>query len=132
MASRIKAIGAYAPHLVLGDTVQKQELVRYIAHSTGLSEGQIDIVIKELRDAIIFYNLSGRGVKIDGLGTYLPKIDTNGVIGIQHRADAHIKHEVNGAGRYLGKIANRENIGKTPQEIVTIWNTHHPEDPVAS
>ncbi len=29
-----------------------------------------------------------------------------------------------------GRIINRENIGKTSQELVQIWNEEHSEDPI--
>ena len=29
-----------------------------------------------------------------------------------------------------GRIINRENIGKTSQELVQLWNEEHPEDPI--
>lgn len=95
MASRIKAIGALRPRIDLGKTVQKAELTRYLAARTNLSEGQIDHVIEEMRDAIIFFNQSGRGVKVEGLGTYLPKINLNGRFSIEHRPDMDIKNALN-------------------------------------
>ena len=130
MASKIKAIGALRPRVELGETVQKDELVRYIARVTNLSEGQIDLVIKEIRDAIIFFNLSGRGIKIDGLGTFAPKMDLNGRLSTQYTADIRIKKEINSPGAFLGKIANRDNIGKTGDDLVAQWNLANPGDPV--
>jgi len=56
--------------------MQKNELVRYISSRSGLNEGAIDHVIKELRDAIAFFNLAARPVNIEGLGMYFPTIDT--------------------------------------------------------
>jgi len=75
MANRLSTIGAYRPRLELGNTVQKVELARYLADRTGLNEGSVDLVINELRDAIVFFNRAGRSVKIEGLGTYTPGID---------------------------------------------------------
>ncbi|HNB51031.1 MAG TPA: hypothetical protein PK530_03765 [Anaerolineales bacterium] len=48
-----------------------------------------------MRDAIIFFNQAGRGVKVEGLGMYLPKIDLNGRFSIKHRPDMDIKNALN-------------------------------------
>ena len=33
-------------------------------------------------------------------------------------------------GVFSGRIVNRENIGKTSEELVTMWNAEYPEDQV--
>ncbi len=132
MASKIKAINAYCPRLELGKTAQLDELVRYLAGRTGLNEGEIRMVMIELRDAIVFFNRTGRSVKLEGLGTYAPKIDLDGVFGVSHRLDNRIKNELNAPGVFSGTIVNRENMGKTSAELVALWNEEHPEDPVSS
>jgi hypothetical protein len=33
-------------------------------------------------------------------------------------------------GRFFSEILNRRNIGKTPDELVELWNVEHPDDPV--
>jgi len=37
---------------------------------------------------------------------------------------------LNVPGIFTGKVINRENIGKTREELVTKWNEAYPEDPV--
>ena len=131
MANKIMAINAYRPRVEAGNTVQKQELVRQLARATGLNEGSADLVIKELRDIIIENLRAGRGVKAEGLGTWLPNIDTTGVFDVQYRMDSFLKNALNVQGIFSGDILNRENIGKTSAELVAKWNEEHPEDPVA-
>ena len=130
MANRLSAIGAYRPRIELGNTVQKTELARYLADRTGLNEGSIELVIKELRDAIIFFNRAGRAVKIEGLGTYTPGIDLKGTFDVQYRADTDLKNGLNAHSTFSGNIRNRENIGKTTDDIIALWNGAHPDDPV--
>ncbi len=132
MAARVKAINACRPKIVLGKTVQKDELVRYLAGRTGLNEGAVDYVLRELRDAVIFYGQSGRGVKIEGLGTYLPNIDLDGAVDIDYRQSPALKNGLNTPGAFTGQIENKANIGKTADELVALWNATHPEDPVVS
>ena len=113
MASKIKAIGAYRPRIEQGNTVQKPELIRALSRATGLVEGSVDQVIKELRDQIIEFNRSGRAVKVEGLGTWTPSIALDGTLDIQYRADAAFSYGLNIPGIFTGTILNRENIGKT-------------------
>ncbi len=131
MASRIAAINAYRPRVEAGNTVQKQELVRQLARATGLNEGTADLVIKELRDIIIENLRAGRGVKVEGLGTWLPNIDLAGVFDVQYRMDSFLKSALNIIGIFTGNIINRENIGKTADDLVSMWDNDHPQDPVS-
>jgi len=130
MASRIKAIGAYRPRVEQGNTVQRPELIRALSRATGLVEGSVDQVIKELRDQIIEFNRAGRGVKVDGLGTYAPNISLDGTLDLQYRADTAFGNGLNIPGIFTGTIINREHVGRTSDELVARWNAQHPEDPV--
>jgi hypothetical protein len=130
MTHRIKAINAYRPRLELGNTVQKAELVRSVSRSTGIAEGTLDHSIKELRDQIIAYCRAGRGVKMEGLGTWTPAINLDGSLDIQYRADPAINYALNMPGTFTGTIINREFMGSTSDELVAKWNTEHADDPV--
>ena len=131
MANLITAVNAYRPKLILGNTVKMKELVEYIAGRTGLNKGDISMVLSELSETVIFFNKSGKGVKLDGLGTYLPSIDTQGDLSISHRVDNEIKNAINQKGAYIGDIQNKENIGKSNEEYIKMWNKDHPADLVS-
>jgi len=130
MANLITAVNAYRPKLILGNSVKMKELVEYISGRTGLNKGDLLIALAELSGAVIFFNKRGQGVKLDGLGTYLPSIDTQGTLSISHRLDSEIKNAINQTGAYIGEIEKRENIGKTNEQFVEMWNKDHPDDPV--
>ena len=131
MANRIMAINTYRPRINLRPTVKLPALVGYISSRTGLSEGEVRIVLEELSDAITFFNRQGQGVKLVKLGTYLPKIALDGKFGVSHRLDAAIRNDLNAPGSFSGEIVNRQNIGKTADDLVAQWDAEHPEDPVA-
>ena len=131
MASRIKAINAYRPKVKLGRTAGTDELVEFIARSTGLNESGVRQVLLELRDAAIFFNKQGRAIKLEGLGTYTPSIDLSGKMKVGHRADTALNKGLNAPGAFLGEILNRENIGKTGDEPAAMWDADNPGDPVA-
>ena len=130
MAHRIKAINAYRPRIEQGNTVQKPELIRAVSRATGIVEGTLDQSIKELRDQIIEYCRAGRAVKVEGLGTWTPNIALDGSLSILYRPDAAFNYGLNMPGTFSGTILNRANIGKTSDELVTMWNTENPEDQV--
>ncbi|MBI3174891.1 MAG: hypothetical protein HYZ25_14290 [Chloroflexi bacterium] len=129
-APRIQAINAYRPRIEQGNTVQKPELIRALSRATGLVEGSIDQATKELRDHIIEFNRAGRAVKVDGLGTFSPNIDLDGTLSISFRPDPALNFGINMPGTFTGTILNRENIGKTSDDLVAQWNQEHPENPI--
>ena len=130
MAPRIKAVNAFRPRIEQGNTVQKPELIRAVSRATGIVEGTLDQSIKELRDQIIEFNRAGRAVKVDGLGTFSPSIDLEGNLSISFRPDPAFANGLNVPGIFTGTVINRENIGKTSEELVIKWNEAFPEDPV--
>jgi hypothetical protein len=69
-------------------------------------------------------------VKVEGLGTYTPTIKLDGTLGVGHRADIAIKRALNVPGEFDGDIENRENVGKTSDDLIAMWNEDHPDDPV--
>ena len=130
IAHRIQATNAYRARTEQGCTVQKPELVRALSRATGLVEGSIAQSIKELRDQIIEFNRTGRAVKVDGLGTFSPSIDLNGNLSISYPPDSALNNGLNFPGVFTGTILNRENIGKTSEELIALWNENFPGDQV--
>lgn len=118
------------PDIKLGKRAELNDLVEFIARSTGLNESTIRQVLIELRDTVVFFNLRGQPVQLEGLGTYTPTIDLEGAINVGHRADTYIKGHLNAAGAFKGDIMRREYIGKSGDDLVAIWNADHPDDPV--
>jgi len=79
---------------------------------------------------VAFFNLGGRAVKLEGLGTYSPKVGLDGVFDVAHRLDKALKNRLNAPGDFRGEIGNRDMIGKTADELVARWNEEHSDDPV--
>lgn len=128
MAHRIKAINAYRLRIEQGNTIQKPELIRAVSRATGIVEGTLDHNIKELRDHLIEYCRAGRAVKVEGLGTWTPTVSLDGTFDIQYRPDPAFSYGLNIPGIFTGTLVNREHIGKTGEDLVTLWNTDNPTD----
>jgi hypothetical protein len=131
MAHKIQAINTYRPRIEQGNTVQKAELIRGLSHATSLVEGSVSLTMTELKFRIVEYCRSGRAVKVDGLGTWTPSIGLDGKVSIQYRPDLAFDYELNQPGVFTGTVINRENIGKTSDELVAMWNAANPEDLVS-
>lgn len=129
MASRIQALNHYRPQIEYGETAGWREVAELLEARTTLSKTDIIATLTGLQDAVLYFNLQGRGVKLEGLGTYLPNINYQGEIDTAHRLDRRLKRQLNN-GSFSGKIQNKRNIGKTVEEVVAMWNAEHPDDPV--
>ncbi len=132
MAHRIQVISISRPRVEQGNTVQKPELIRSMARATGLVEASLDYTLTELRDKIIEFCRTGRSIKVAGLGTWSPNIGLDGRFDLQYRADAALVNGLNVPDTFTGTIRNRQNIGKTADELVAQWNKDHPEDVVSA
>lgn len=131
MASRIKAIQAYRPRIKLERTTKTKRLAAHVAKNSTFSKGEVVYMLGMLSEAIVHFNRDGRGVKLEGLGTYLPNMRLDGTLDVQHRLDWELRRELNRPDRkFSGTILNHRNIGKTPDELVAQWNADHPDDPV--
>ena len=129
MASRISALNHYRTQIEYGETAGWREVAKFLEERSTLSKTDIIAALTGLQDAVLHFNLQGRGVKLEGLGTYLPNINYQGEIDAAHRLDRRLKRGLN-TGSFSGKIRNKKNIGKTVEEVVAMWNAEHPEDPV--
>lgn len=130
MAPKIKAVNAYRPRIEQGNTVRKPEFLRAVSRATSLVEGSVDLVVKEMRDQIIMFCNAGRAVKVEGLGTFSPNIDLTGNFSISFRPDPAFANSMNVPGTFSGTILNREHIGKTSEDLVSMWNEQYPDDQV--
>ncbi len=129
MASRIKAISAYRPKVELQPRVTMKEVIDFIARSTGLNESGVRQVLLELRDTLLFFTSAGHPVKLEGLGTYTPSINVDGKVKLGYRVDSTLLNKLN--EQFHGTIINKENIGKSTDDLVAQWNEAHPDDPVS-
>ncbi|MCP5050676.1 MAG: hypothetical protein GY940_26165 [bacterium] len=130
MAKPINAIATYGPKIKQQATIQMNDLVTHIAGRTSINEGAIMNLLIELRDALLYFNRMGQPVKLEGLGTFTPKIALDGEIRVAHRTDSWLKSKINEKRKFHAKILNRNMIGKTFADLIARWNEEHPDDPV--
>jgi hypothetical protein len=130
MAQLIDAIRTYSPRLKISSRASMNQVINFIAGRTGLNRGTISMVLYELQDTLLYFHLTGRSVKLDGLGCFTPFIDTKGNIDVTNRLPAEFTAALNKPHAYEGEILNRDMIGKSSQEIIARWNKEHPDDKI--
>lgn len=80
-----------------------------------------------MQDGIKHYN--GFVEATDLIGVSMPlSMDLAGAVTVNHRGDRYLAAMLNLPGAFEGDITNRQNIGKTADELVQLWNEEHPED----
>ena len=130
MTERIRAIRAYCPTIEIIRRVETKELASYISRQCAVAASDVRLVIEELRNAVDYFCCTGASVKVEGIGVYSPTIDLEGTIQIRLRPDRNLTYHINTPGEFLGTIRNRDAIGKTSDELVTIWNESHPGEQI--
>lgn len=131
MATLIQAVASYGPRVELQRTIQTRQLAGYIQGRTSLNRGEVENVLSELNEAIIFFARQGAPVKLGGVGIFTPIVSLTGALGIGFRLDNDIDGMLNVENLFTGIVKNRENIGKSSDELKAMWNEEHPEDLIA-
>lgn len=130
MAHKLKAMQTYRPKLQRERTLGIDEICDHIARHSSLNEGEIKNVIAELKATIIYFAQRGHGIMINGLGTFRPGIEMDGKLTLNMAVDPSLKKKICNMETYKGIILQKENLGKSIDELVELWNKDHPEDPI--
>jgi hypothetical protein len=130
MAHRIQAISAYRPKIDYGDQIDSKRLAEHIQGRTTLSRADVEAVLRELSEAIIFFSTNGNTVKLDGVATFRPEISLDGRFDVNTWLDPAIRKAINVQGAFTGTLINAPNIGMRREDLDALWNAEHPDDPV--
>jgi nucleoid DNA-binding protein len=130
MTSRIAAIKATRPQIDLDPTLSTQLLIEHIAGRTGLNAGEVMLMAYELCDALSMFLSMGQPIHLEKVGTFTPDVRVDGTIFVHFRPGPELKRRLNAPDAFSGRLRNRQNIGKTSDDLVTQWNGEHPDDRV--
>ena len=131
MAKLLQAVVAYGPKIDLIDAAEPGGFMKSLIKRTTLSAGVVKNVQESEMEALIDLLQEGRPVHT-GVAIFTPSIDLEGNLNINVRVDKRMLAALNAPGVFKGKIRNRENIGKTSQELAELWNQERPDDPVGN
>ena len=129
MAQKIQAITAYRPRIDLGDAASTETYMRLTTQRTTLSSGVVKNVQESEVETLIGLLLDGRPIHT-GITIYTPSLDLDGDFEVKVKLDKRILRALNAEGAFQGRIINAENIGKSADDLVAMWNEDHPDDPV--
>ena len=129
MAKLLQAVVAYGPRIDLIEAAQPQRFMELITRRTTLSAGVVRNVQESEMETLIDLLTEGRPVHT-GVAIFTPSIDLEGNLNINVRLDKRMIAALNAPGAFTGKIKNRENLGKTSQELAEHWNEEHPDNRV--
>jgi hypothetical protein len=127
MAKLIQAVTAYGPRIDLMEAADSARFMEVITNRTTLSTGVVKNVQESEVETLIGLLREGRPVHT-GVAIFTPSIDLDGNINIKVRVDKRIITALNSAAAFSGKINNSENIGKSSQDLATLWNEEHTDD----
>ena len=130
MAKLIEAMREYSPKVDLNPTLSFQQLTDFLTMRTGLTTGQLMMVLHELQDAIFYFNCLGTPVKLPGVGRFSPSIDRHGEFRINLMVDKELRKNINKPGSYNGRVINKQNIGLDDAGYKHLWDADHPDDPL--
>ncbi len=130
MAKFLAAHRAFGPQLKLNHTIQLDQFAAWISMRTNLNKGSVMMMLQEMNEAILYFNSQGTPVKLDGIGTFAPKIDRDGQFNIYLRPDTRLRRNINMPHAYTGPIRNKGNIGLDNETYKALWDLAHPDDPL--
>ena len=128
MAKKIQAWGEFGPKIKLGDAMTNQEIIENIINATNQSRGSVLAVLSELDVQIESGLKAGRIVRMPNGTHFEPIGKKDGSIDIGVRVNPAVTKRVN--TEFRGTWLNGENIGKTEEEIIALWNEKYPADPI--
>ena len=129
MAKLLQAVAAYGPRIDLIEAVHAQRFMELITRRTTLSAGVVKNVQESEMETLIDLLKEGRPIHT-GVAIFTPSIDLEGNLNINVRVDKRMLVALNTPGAFIGKIKNSENLGKTSQELVGLWNEKHLDDQI--
>src|SRR5215213_5952517 len=127
MAKLIQAFSKYCPKIDLMESADPKRFMELITQRTTLSAGVVKNVQESEVETLIGLLKEGRSVHT-GVAIFRPTIDAQGNLSVNVRVDKRITSALNAPGAFTGKVNNGANVGKTTEEIVSIWNEEHPTD----
>ena len=128
MAQKIQAWATYGPKIDLGDPMTDKEVIENIVAATNQSKGSVLAVLAELDVQLEAGLKSGRIVYMPNGTHFEPIGKKDGSVDIGVRVNPDLANKV--TTQFRGKWLNPENVNKTEAEIVAIWNSKHPTDPI--
>ena len=130
MARLIQALASYGPKVERTQLADMERVSELVAKGTGLTEGEVSLILRELHKAILYHNRAGTPVQLPGIGIFATTVDRHGRRRIRFRMDSTLRAGMNGAAARRLPVKNAGNIGLDNAGYKALWDAEHPEDPL--
>jgi len=128
MAKKIQVWAELGPRLEPERAMTEDELIENIVQVTNQSKGSVLAVLAELDVQIEAGLRAGRIVQLPNGTHFRPIGKKDGEVEVTVRVNPEVVKRVN--SHFRGVWINSANIGKTEAEMIDLWNTLHPTDPI--
>jgi hypothetical protein len=130
MAKILEAVRDYGPEVKLNSPVSLRDFCRFLSMRTSMTNGQVQMMLSELNEAISYFNNQGTPVNLPGIGRFAPSIDRHGNFRIKVNVDKSLPRQINEPGAFTGRVENKQNIGLNNEGYKVLWDTDHPDNPL--
>ena len=131
MAKKLAAVNQLRPKIVSQNLVDLEEMARRISKNTTYNQQEVSSILQLFVKDCIAALQAGETVKIDGLVMMSPNMKVGGEVDIALRGDRATIAGLNNPQLWTAdKVSNHANLSKDSGELVSLWNTKHPDDPV--
>jgi len=130
MAKIIQAYRRYGPKIKRDKTAHMSEIADFIVERTGVEKRVVCDVLKTLQDAILHFARQGRGVRLDGIISLWPIVNTKGNITFGRRFASGLGRALNNIDRFNGHLKNYERRNWCEEDYRCAWNEEFPDDPI--
>jgi hypothetical protein len=130
MARMIQAYQRYRPRIRRNKLATLDHIADYISASTGLDKYEIKLVLGKLQSATLHFARQGRGVRLEGIVSLWPIIDTHGKFRLGRRFNSTLTAELNDLSAFGAYVSNYERCEWTAEDYRNAWDAEFPGDPI--
>lgn len=112
-----------------GRTAELDDLAPLLSRRSGLSELDVEMVLRELAGVVASQVRGGSPVHLPGLGRVRAAMTRSGRLRVHIKPEGTLVRAINAAG-YRGDVANRGRIGLDDVGYKALWDAGHPGDPM--
>ncbi len=131
MTKKLAMLNRLRPRIISQGLTDLEILAERVTKNTTFNSdefyGMLRLAMKEAVKAL----QAGETVKLDGLVNVRPYLKVNGKVDMALLGDRRALAALNNPKLWTAdKVSNYRNLGKSSEELVELWNTSHPDDPV--
>ena len=131
MAKKLAVVNQLRPKIVSQNLVDLDEMSKRISKNTTYNPQEISSILRLFVEDCIAALQAGESIKIDGLVRMTPNMKVGGEVDIALRGDRSVIAGLNNPQLWTAdRVVNHANLTKDSGELVSLWNTKHPDDPV--